>query len=113
MRDLLDTLAEVVWDTRWRIALLSATLGLLLWKWFACTFSPIKRHYFPAYVSSSLHIVNGEEPYSVAWLVKTRRKKDFEIAEPADVVPAIQGTMPFTLSPEAVKQGWIGAKLLK
>lgn len=44
---------------------------------------------------------------------ETRRKKDFEIAEPADVVPAIQGTMPFTLSPEAVKQGWIGAKLLK
>ena len=113
MRDLLDTLAELVWDSGWRIALLSAALGVLLWGWFAWTLSPIERYYFPAYVGSSLHIANGEEPDSVAWLVKTKGKKDFEIAEPADVLPAAQGTMPFALSPEAVKQGWTGLKILK
>lgn len=113
MRDLLDTLAEVVWDSSWRIALLSAALGVLLWGWFAYTLSPIERYYFPAYVRSSLHIVNGDEPDSVAWLVKTRAKQDFEIAEPEDVVPSAQGAMPFALSPEAVKQGWTGATILR
>lgn len=113
MRRTLDTFAEILWDGGWRIALLSAALGLLLWGWFALKLSPVERYYFPAYVGSSLHLVNGSEPDSVAWLVKTRTKKEFDIAATADVVPADHGAMPFALSPLALQQGWTGTKFLK
>ncbi len=89
-----------------RIALLSVTLGLLLWGWFALTLSPVERYYFPAYVGSSLHMRTATSRTSVAWLVKTRPKNKIDFAEPEDLVPTTQGTAPFALSADAVEQGW-------
>ena len=110
---MLEVLSEVLWDSAWRIAVLSALLGALLWGWFALTLSPVQSFYFPAYVASSLHIVNGPEPDQVAWLVKTKPKKEMDIADAGDVTPAAQGAVPFVLSPQALQQGWTGVRVLR
>ena len=110
---MLETLSELLWDGAWRIAVLSAVLGALLWSWFALTLSPVESFYFPAYVASSLHVVNGPEPDQVAWVVKTKPKKEMEIADAGDVTPAAQGAVPFVLSPQAMQQGWTGVRVLR
>ena len=110
---MLEAFSEVLWDSAWRIAVPSAMLGALLWGWFAITLSPIENFYFPAYVASSLHIANGPEPDQVAWLVKTKPKKGMEIADAGDVTPALQGAVPFVLSPQALQQGWTGVRILR
>ncbi len=110
---MLEAFAELLWNGAWRIAVLSALLGALLWSWFSLTLSPVQSFYFPAYVASSLHIVNGPEPDQVAWLVKTKSKKKMDIADVEDVTPAAQGAVPFVLSPQALQQGWTGVRVLR
>ena len=110
---MLEAFAELLWDGAWRIAVLSALLGALLWGWFAFTLSSVQSFYFPAYVASSLHIVNGPEPDQIAWLVKTKPKKEMDIADAGDVTPATQGAVPFVLSPQAMQQGWTGVRVLR
>ncbi len=100
-----DTLFEKVWAEGLRVAALSATLGALLWGWFALTLSPVQRYYFPAYIGSSLHMTNGSEPDHIAWLVKTKPKNKIDFAETEDLVPTTQGAAPFALSAHAVEQG--------
>ncbi|MGI4758803.1 MAG: hypothetical protein ACRYGF_18385 [Janthinobacterium lividum] len=87
MRYAQHSLFEQVWAEGLRIILLSATVGLLLWGWFALTLSPVQSYYFPAYVVSSLHRTNGSEPDQVAWLVKTKPKKTMDFAAAEDLVP--------------------------
>lgn len=108
MRHPPDTFAELLWDGGWRIAVLSAALGLLLWGWFALTLSPVERYYFPAYVGSSLHIFGSQEQDRAVWILKARPKNKFEVADPQDLVPVAHGTLPFVLSKEALAQGWTG-----
>ncbi len=113
MRYAQDTVFEVLWDGGLRIVLLSVTLGALLWGWFALTLSPVQSYYFPAYVLSSLHMVNGSEPDQVAWLVKTRPKKQIDFAAAEDLVPTKEGLAPFALSAHAISQGWRDARALR
>lgn len=108
MRTQLQTFAESKRDGSWRIAALSAGLGLLLWAWFALTLTPVQRYYFSTYVSSSLHRVGSHEPDHAEWILKTKPKDIFEIADAADLVPAGHGALPFALSSLALGQGWTG-----
>lgn len=108
MRTQSQTFAESMRDGSWRIAALSAGLGLLLWAWFALTLTPVQRYYFSTYVSSSLHRVGSHEPDRAEWILKTKLKDKFEIADAADLVPATHGALPFALSSLALGQGWTG-----
>ncbi len=108
MRTQSQTFAASMRDGSWRIAALSAGLGLLLWAWFALTLTPVQRYYFSTYVSSSLHRVGSHEPDHAEWILKTKPKDKFEIADAADLVPATHGALPFTLSSLALGQGWTG-----
>lgn len=113
MRCAQDSLFEQVWAEGLRIVLLSATVGLLLWGWFALTLSPVQSYYFPAYIVSSLHMTNGSEPDQVAWLVKTRPKKQIDFAAAEDLVPTKEGPAPFAISAHAIEQGWREVHALK
>lgn len=67
MRYAQGSLLEKVWAECLRIALLSMTLGALLWGWLALTLSPVQRYYFPAYVvSARLFVMSGHSraPYA-------------------------------------------------
>ena len=108
MRTQAQTFAESIRDGSWRIAALSAGLGLLLWAWFAFTLTPVQRYYFSTYVSSSLHRVGSQELDHAEWILKTKPKDKFEIADAADLVPATHGALPFALSSLALGQGWTG-----
>lgn len=108
MRAELQTFGELMRDGSWRIAAMSAALGLLLWAWFALTLSPIQRYYFSTYVGSSLHITGSREPDRVEWILKTRPKDKIEIADPQDLASAAHGTVPFALAKSAQAQGWTG-----
>ncbi len=113
MRYAQDSLFEKVWAEGLRIVLLSMTIGVLLWGWFVLTLSPVQWYYFPAYVMSSLHMVNGSEPDQVAWLVKTRPKKQIDFAAAEDLVPTGEGWAPFAISAHAIEQGWREVHVLK
>ncbi len=108
MRTQSQTFAESMRDGSWRIAALSAGLGLLLWAWFALTLTPVQRYYFSTYISSSLHRVGSHEPDHAEWILKTKPKNKLEIADAADLVPATHGNLPFALSSLALGQGWTG-----
>ena len=112
MIDALELLARRLWVGVWRMVPLSVVLGLALWGWFAFTLSPLQRFYFPAYVASSLHLTDGQEPDRIAWLVKTGPKKKIDIAEAEDLVATAHGAAGFVLSPKALREGWTGAKRL-
>ena len=112
MIDVLELLVRRLWAGVWRMVPLIVVLGLALWGWFAFTLSPLQRFYFPAYVASSLHITDGQEPDRIAWLVKTGPKKKIDIAEAEDLVATAQGVAGFVLSPKALREGWTGAKKL-
>lgn len=113
MRYAQDSLLEKVWAEGQRVILLSLTLGVLLWGWFALTLSPVQRYYFPAYALSSLHMVNGAEPDQVAWLVKTKPKQQIDFAAAEDLVPTGEGWAPFAISAHAIEQGWREVHALK
>ena len=108
MRTQSQTFAASMRDGSWRIAALSAGLGLLLWAWFALTLTPVQRYYFSTYVSSSLHRVGSHEKDHAEWILKTKPKDKLEIADAADLVPATHGALPFALSNLALGQGWTG-----
>lgn len=103
-----QTFGESMRDGAWRIAAMSARLGLLLSAWFALTLSPIQRYYFSTYVGSSLHMIGSHEPDRAEWILKTRPKGKVEIADPQDLVPVPHGGLPFALSKLAQAQGWTG-----
>ena len=108
MRTQSQTFTKSMRDGSWRIAALSAGLGLLLWAWFALTLTSVQRYYFSTYVSSSLHRVGSHELDHAEWILKTKPKDKFKIADAADLVPATHGALPFALSSLALGQGWTG-----
>ncbi len=111
MNDELLTSTEQKQNGAWRIAGLSLMLGLFFWGWFAHTLSPIQRYYFSAYVGSSLHRVGSHEPDQAVWILKTGPKDRFEIADTADLVPALHSVLPFALSSSSLAQGWTGTSI--
>ena len=80
-------------------------VALLIWGWIALRFSPIQRHYLPAYMECSVGVLSGSELEYVSWIEKKAPGKVREIAQPDDLVPA-SGEPPFQLSDAARSEGW-------
>ncbi len=81
-------------------------IALPFWGWIALRFSPVQRHYLPAYVRSSIGVLTGDGPEYVEWLKKKGPGRDWVIAQPEDMVPTGQDYPPFQLSQAALAQGW-------
>lgn len=85
------------------------SIGLLclpVWGWIQLRFSPLQRHYLSEYLQSSLGVVAGSGPEHVQWIEKRGPGRDWEIAEPEDLLPTRQDYPPFQLTPAALAHGW-------
>jgi hypothetical protein len=89
------------------VGVLFVLLALLpVWGWVEVRFSPIQRFYLPAYLQSTVGVLAGSGPEYVKWIEKRAPGKEWEIADPEDLVPLKDGAAPFELSAPAKSQGW-------
>lgn len=88
------------------IVLSVGLLCLPVWGWIELRFSPLQRHYLSDYLHSSLGVVAGSGPEHVSWIEKRGPGRDWEIAEPEDLLPTKEDYPPFQLTPAALAHGW-------
>ena len=88
------------------IVLSVGMLCLPVWGWIELRFSPLQRHYLSDYLQSSLGVVAGSGPEHVLWIEKRGPGRDWEIAEPEDLLPTKEDYPPFQLTPAALAHGW-------
>ena len=82
-------------------------LALLpVWGWIHLRFSPVQRFYLPVYLESSVGVLAGSAPEYVKWIEKRAPGREWEIAQPDDLIPLKGGVAPFQLSTVAQSQGW-------
>ena len=82
-------------------------LALLpVWGWIHLRFSPVQRFYLPVYLESSVGVLAGSAPEYVKWIEKRAPGREWEIAQPEDLIPLKGGVAPFQLSTVAQSQGW-------
>ena len=85
------------------------SIGLLclpVWGWIELRFSPLQRHYLSDYLQSSIGVVAGSGLEHVPWIEKRGPGRDWEIAEPEDLLPTKEDYPPFQLTPAALAHGW-------
>ena len=87
-------------------ALLAVLMSLPGLGWEHLRFSPIQRHYLPAYLTSTIGVLAGSGPEHVDWIEKRAPDKAWKIAQPEDLAPAKEEGAPFQLSKAARSQGW-------
>lgn len=91
-------------------ALAAGLMSLPVWGWIELRFSPVQRHYLPAYLNATAGVLTGSGPEHVDWIEKRAPGKPWEIALPEDLdpAPAPEGATPFQLSNAARSEGWNG-----
>jgi len=78
--------------------------ALAIWVFWRSPWTPIERHYLPAYIASSLPLV-GPSTVEVQWVWKVGRHQNRQLATDDDAVDSADGTG-IALSPSALDAGW-------
>jgi len=97
---------------RWRVLLILVRLvafaavaeALAIWALWHSPWTPIERHYLPAYFASSLPLV-GPSTVEVQWIWKVGRHRKRQLATDDDVVDSADG-IGMALSQSALDAGW-------
>jgi hypothetical protein len=86
------------------LAFAAVTEALAIWAFWHSPWTPVERHYLPAYFESSLPIV-GPSTVEVQWIWKIGRHHKRQLATGDDVVDSADG-IGMALSQSAVGAGW-------
>jgi hypothetical protein len=88
----------------WMIACAAVAEALAIWIFWRSPWTPIERHYLPAYFASSLPLV-GPSTVEVQWIWKIGRHQKQQLAADDDAVDSSEGTG-IALSQSANDAGW-------
>jgi hypothetical protein len=86
------------------VAFAAVAEALAIWAFWQSPWTPIKRHYLPAYFASSFPFV-GPSMVEVQWIWKVGRHQKRQLATDDDAVDSADGTG-VALSQSAVDAGW-------
>lgn len=78
--------------------------ALAIWAFWHSPWTPIERHYLPAYFASSLPLV-GPSTVEIQWIWKMGRHRKRQLATDDDALDSADGTG-MALSPSALDAGW-------
>jgi len=86
------------------LAFVAVAETLAIWAFWRSPWTPIERHYLPAYFASSLPLV-GPSTVEVQWIWKIGRHHKRQLATDSDVLDSADGTG-MALSLSALGSGW-------
>jgi hypothetical protein len=88
----------------WLLAFAAVAEALTIWEFWTCSWTPLERHYLPAYIWCSIPVV-APESVEVRLVWKTARHRKPELATDDDAVDSPDGTG-MVLSQSAMDAGW-------
>lgn len=86
------------------LAVAAVTEALAIWVFWRSQWTPVERHYLPAYFASSIPLV-GSSSVEVRWIWKVGRHRKRQLATDDDAVNSAD-EVGMVLSPSAVDAGW-------